>query len=324
MSEPRVFVTGLTGFAGSHLAEHLLRGGWETVSGTRRPGGSTSNVESFRGSLDLFEVDLRQGEEVQRVLREVQPDWVFHLAAQSNVRRSFEQPVETLESNVLGQLHLLEGLRRHVPGARVQIACSAAQYGRVEEEELPIREEAPPRPLSPYAVSKVSQDVLGDQYYRRYGMWIVRTRGFNHTGPRRPSDFVCSSFARQIARVEAGLSEPELSVGNLEARRDFTDVRDVVRGYVRSLREGRPGTVYNLCSGRAVRIEDVLGTLIEMRHEEIRRVRDPDRTHPAEVPVLRGSYERLRKHTGWEPAIPLERTLRDLLDFWREKVRTQA
>jgi GDP-4-dehydro-6-deoxy-D-mannose reductase len=203
----------------------------------------------------------------------------------------------------------------------IQIACSSEEYGLVHPDEVPIKETNPLRPLSPYAVSKVGQDFLGYQYFQSYGLKVIRTRGFNHTGPRRASVFVTSSFARQLATIEAGLAEPVLKVGNLDAVRDFTDVRDMVRAYWLAVTQGRPGEAYNIATGHGITIRDLLAKLIELVGVEVKVETDPARLRPSDVEILIGDSSKFRADTGWEPRIPFDQTLRDLLDYWRERVR---
>jgi GDP-4-dehydro-6-deoxy-D-mannose reductase len=315
----RVLITGVTGFVGSHLAEYCLGLGHE-VAGTMRWRSQQENLEFVRGKVTLYEADLRDGTAARNVINEFRPERIFHLAAQSFVAASWSSPAETLSTNVLSQVHLLEAIREANLDTRVQIAGSSEEYGQVMDDELPIKETNPLRPLSPYAVSKVAQDLLGFQYFRSYGLYIVRTRAFNHEGPRRGEVFVTSSFAKQIALAEAGKAEPVLNVGNLEARRDFTDVRDVVHGYWLSLEKCEAGEVYNLGSGKAWRISEVADMLIAEAKVPIEVRADPSRMRPSDVPVLLADTTKFRTATGWEPQIPFEQTLHDTLEFWRERV----
>ncbi|MGH2794534.1 MAG: GDP-mannose 4,6-dehydratase, partial [Actinomycetota bacterium] len=249
---------------------------------------------------------------------------IFHLAAQSFVAASWSAPAETLTTNVQCQVHLLEAVREANLDARIQVAGSSEEYGKVSEDELPIRETNALRPMSPYAVSKVAQDLMGFQYNQSYGTWIVRTRAFNHEGPRRGEVFVTSSFAKQIALAEAGRGEPVLNVGNLEAQRDFTDVRDVVKAYWLALEKCEPGEVYNIGSGRAWKISDVAEMLIGMAKVPIEIRQDPSRMRPSDVLVLQADTTRFRETTGWEPTIPFEQTLWDTLEYWRDRVGERA
>jgi len=238
----RSLITGLTGFVGSHLAEYLLEDEAE-VFGTARWRSDTSNIEHLEGRIGLVECDIRDSASIKQVILDVRPDEIYHLAAQSFVPTSWRAPSETLETNIVGQVHLLEAVRELGTNPRIQIAGSSEEYGMVRENELPIKETNSLRPLSPYAVSKVGQDLLGYQYFMSYGLNIIRTRAFNHTGPRRGSVFVTSNFAKQIADIERGRREPVIRVGNLDAKRDFSDVRDIVRGYVLAARQGEPSEV---------------------------------------------------------------------------------
>jgi GDP-4-dehydro-6-deoxy-D-mannose reductase len=313
----RVLVTGVTGFAGSHLVDYMAERGDAEIWGIQRWRSRTENIEHLRGSMKLVECDLRDAESTRDTIEQIRPEWIFHLAAQSFVPTSWKAPTESLTTNVLGQLHLFEACRRLGLKPRIQVACSSEEYGMVHEDELPIRETNPLRPLSPYAVSKVAQDMLAYQYFMSYGTDVVITRGFNHEGPRRGPVFVASDFAKQIADIERGLKAPVIHVGNLEARRDFTDVRDMVRAYWLALEKCEGGEVYNICSGRAWRIKDVLEMLLGMTKLKIEVREDPARLRPSDVPVLLGDHSKFTDRTGWKPSIPFEQTLKDMLEFWR-------
>jgi GDP-4-dehydro-6-deoxy-D-mannose reductase len=223
-------------------------------------------------------------------------------------------------TNVVGQTNLFEGIRALGLDPVIQIACSSEEYGLVHPDEVPIREDNPLRPLSPYAVSKVGQDLLAYQYWMSYRLHAVRTRGFNHTGPRRGDVFVTSNLARQLAEAEKGVREPVMWVGNLEAIRDFTDVRDMVRAYWLALEHGEPGEVYNLCSGRGYTIRNVLEILLGLGTVRVEVREDPARLRPSDVQVLLGDCSRFRQATSWQATIPFEVTLKDLLDYWRQRV----
>ena len=313
----RVLVTGVTGFAGSHLVDYMVERGDAEIWGIQRWRSRTENIEHLRGSMKLVECDLRDAESTRDTIEQIKPEWIFHLAAQSFVPTSWKAPTESLTTNVLGQLHLFEACRRLGLKPRIQVACSSEEYGMVYEDELPIKESNPLRPLSPYAVSKVAQDMLAYQYYMSYGTDVVITRGFNHEGPRRGPVFVASDFAKQIADIERGLKTPVIHVGNLEARRDFTDVRDMVRAYWLALEKCPGGEVYNICSGKAWRIKDVLDLLLGMTKVKIEVREDPARLRPSDVPVLLGDHSKFTERTGWKPSIPFEQTLKDMLEFWR-------
>jgi GDP-4-dehydro-6-deoxy-D-mannose reductase len=264
--------------------------------------------------------DLRNPGGVEALLRQVQPNCIFHLAAQSSVPASFEDPWDTLENNIRAELNLLEAVRRSGRNVRVLVVGSNEEYGAPNAGELPQTEDSPLRPNNPYAVSKVAQDLLGLQYYLAHKVPVVRVRPYNHTGPGQSPRFVVPSFAQQIARIEAGLQEPALKVGNLDASRDFTDVRDIVRAYHLAVTQGKAGEVYNLASGRPQSVRGLLEKLLSYSRPDIRVERDPSRYRPVDVPVVYGSAEKFHRRTGWQPGIPFEQTLQDILDYWRQEV----
>ncbi len=316
----RALITGITGFAGSHLAEMLLAEHPEVeVYGTYRWRSRMDNIEHLAPGLRLVECELRDPSSVRWAVERARPDVVFHLAAQSFVPSSWTAPGDTVLSNLSGQINLFEAIRSLDLDPVVQIACSSEQYGLVQPDEVPIRESNPLRPLSPYAVSKVGQDFLGYQYFQSYGLKVIRTRGFNHTGPRRGDVFVTSNFARQVARIELGLAEPVIRVGNLDAVRDFTDVRDMVRAYWLAVTRGTPGEVYNIATGEGQTIREMLDRLLALARVEVRVETDPARLRPSDVQILIGDSSKFRADTGWEPRIPFEQTLADTLEFWRER-----
>lgn len=316
----RAFVTGITGFAGSHLSELLLKENVE-VHGVQRWRSKSDNIDHISDKIHFHEADLLDAHSLYTVIDDVKPDFIFHLAAQSYVQSSWASPANTLEVNIIGTVHLFEAVRKSELNIPIQIACSSEEYGKVLKDELPIRETNPLRPLSPYAVSKLAMDYLGYQYFESYGMKIIRTRGFNHTGPRRGDVFAESTFARQIAEIEAGKKEPVVYVGNLDAVRDYTDVRDMVRAYYMAVQKCQPGEAYNIATGKGWRIGDVLDILISMSKVKIKILEDKDRMRPSDVEVLIGDASKFMKHTGWKPEIPFETTMKDLLDYWREKVK---
>lgn len=313
----RVLVTGVTGFAGSHLVDYMLSRGDCEIVGIQRWRSRTENIEHFADKITLLECDLRDASSTRDTLEKVRPEWIFHLAAQSFVPTSWTAPSESLHTNILGQVNLFEAVRRLDLKCRIQLACSSEEYGMVFPSEVPIKETNPLRPLSPYAVSKVAQDLLGYQYWMSWKLDSVRTRGFNHEGPRRGPVFVASDFAKQIADIEKGRKPPVLSVGNLDAKRDFTDVRDMVKAYWLALEKCEAGEVYNICSGRAWSIGDVLDALLGMTKAKIEVRKDPARLRPSDVPILLGDNTKFAKATGWQPTIPFEQTLKDMLEFWR-------
>ena len=316
----KILITGVTGFVGSHLAEYCLSLDQQVeVIGTCRWRSRRENIEHLEDAINLYECDLRDASSVKTLLADIQPERIFHLAAQSYVPSSWNSPGETITTNVIGQLNIFEAMRETNSTASIQIAGASEEYGLVHPEEAPITEENPLRPLSPYAVSKVAQDMLAYQYFQSYGLKVVRTRAFNHTGPRRGDVFVTSNFAKQIAEIEAGQRPPIIHVGDLNPKRDFTDVRDIVRAYWLSLEHCSLGEVYNVASGKAYRIKEVLKILLDNSGQDIEVVEDPERLRPSDVPLLLGDNSRFCKATGWSPEIPFEQTAKDLLDYWRER-----
>lgn len=314
----KILITGITGFVGSHLADFILHEKLGKVIGIHRWRSDMRNVKHIIDKVELYECDLRDAFSVHDLIETIKPDKIFHLAAQSYVPTSWRAPTESLTTNIIGQLNIFEAVKKTKIDPWIQIAGSSEEYGLVYEDELPINETNPFRPLSPYAVSKVGQDMLGYQYFKSFGTKVVRTRAFNHTGPRRAQVFVCSDFAKQIVDIENGKRKPVISVGNLEAHRDFTDVRDTVRGYWLSLEHCEPGEAYNICSGKSWQIKDVLVKLLEKSSVEIDVRQDPNRMRPSDVPILRGDNSKFVSAAGWKRAIDFEQTLEDILNFWRK------
>ncbi len=342
----RVLITGITGFAGSHLAEYILAHHSDVaVYGTYRWRSRMENLEDIKraGKLDIVEgrfsdgaglrdetkigrvtllhCELTDAGAVEKLIGAVQPQRIYHLAAQSFVQSSFDEPASTLHINITSQLNILEAIRRHDTKIRMHVAGSSEEYGLVHPDEVPMKETNPLRPLSPYAVSKVAQDKLAYQYFKSYGLHLVVTRGFNHTGPRRGTHFVTSTIARQIALIEAGQHEPVIYHGDLTSKRDWTDVRDMVRAYWLALERGEAGEVYNVGRGRTWAIGEMLSMQLANSTVKIRSQEDPARLRPSDVPILWADASKFQKATGWEPTIPFEQTLRDLLDYWRDRVR---
>lgn len=303
----RVLITGAGGFAGAHLSAWLSGRPDVEIHGVSRKG-----PRAF---------DLLDAEATRRAVAEVRPERIFHFAAESRVSQAWAEPGRVITVNVECQVNLLEAMRREAPSARVLVTGSAEEYGEVAPSEMPVRESAPLRPVNAYGLSKVAQDLLAWQYARDFGLYAVRTRAFNHTGPGQRAHFVAGDFARQIALAEAGKTEPVIRVGNLEAVRDFCDVRDVVRAYWLALDRGAPGDVYNVASGKGRTIRELLDALLSRASVKIRVEVDPAKLRPKELSVSIGDSSKLTAATGWRPEIPFEKTLEDLLENWREKVR---
>ncbi len=315
----KALITGIAGFVGSYMAELLLSNGFE-VSGLCRPRSKMDHIESIKSKLHLEDADLLDSHSLYTTINKTKPDYIFHLAAQSFVPTSWGSPAVTLEVNIVGSANLFEAVRQVGIDPVIQIACSSEEYGMVHADEVPIKETNPLRPLSPYAVSKLAMDYLGYQYFESYQTRIVRTRGFNHTGPRRGDTFAESTFAKQIALIEKGKQEPIIYVGNLEAARDYTDVRDMVRAYLLAVEKCDPGEVYNIATGKAIKIADVLNMMLKMSKVKVEIKQDPARMRPSDVPILIGDASKFKAKTGWSPEIPFEKTAEDLLNYWRERV----
>jgi len=310
----RCLITGCEGFIGSHLADFLIEKGLE-VFGTVYE--DTLNMKFLEGKVKLLRRDMKDKEQMEDMIKEVKPDIVFHLAAQSYVMVSWEDPEETLKTNVLGSSYLLEAIRQHTPDTIVEIVGSGSVYGPRGISELPIHEETGFRPTSMYAVSKIGEEMLGYFYSKVFNMRVIRIRPFNMTGPRKTYD-ACSDFSRGIVEIERGIKD-KLEVGNLETVRDFTDGRDAVKALWLLVDKGEPGGLYNLCSGKGWKMKDILDLLIRLYGKEIEYRVVPERLRPFDDPIYTGDSSRL-KALGWKPEIPMEKTLSDMLDWWRENL----
>lgn len=312
----KILITGITGFAGSHLAEYCLKMGAE-VHGTIRWRSKRDSISHIEKNLILHNCDLGDPSNVSNLLKN-DFDWIFHLAAQSHVPTSWDAPTETMRNNILCQVNIFqEMVNICATNTKIMIAGSSEEYGLVHPNEIPINENNPLRPLSPYGVSKVAQDLLGQQYFHSYGLKIFISRAFNHSGPRRPDYFVCGKIAKQAAEIRTGKREG-FELGDTSSVRDFTDVRDMVRAYWMMLDSGNieAGTPYNISSGWGIKIDD----LVEMASRIIgikgHIMRDPDHLRPSDVPILIGDSTKFREATGWEPEIHIQNTMKDMIAYW--------
>ena len=316
-------ITGIAGFVGSHLAEFLLKKDYE-VHGLIRYRTDLHNIKNIKDKLILHEGDITDYNSISKVIKKIRPDEIYHLAAMSFVPFSWKSVSATFNINVIGTINMFEAIKNNnlIDKTKIQIACSSEEYGKIHEDELPVKETNPLRPLSPYGVSKVTCDMLAYQYYKSYGLKTIRTRAFNHCGPRRGEAFVTSNFAKQIASIERGDKKSQILVGNLNAKRDFTDVRDMVRAYWLAVQHCIPGEeVYNICSGKTYTIRYILETLLKHTDKKIKVVMDPSRLRPSDVPILLGDCSKFKKVTNWKRDYNLEQTLIDILNYWREELK---
>lgn len=319
----KVLVTGIGGFVGGHLTRELLDKGY-CVEGTVFTETDVENAKKLAadetleiGEADIHHCDIRDARAVEALIGRTAPDYLIHLAAITFVPASMENPKETFETNLIGTMNLLNAMRSRGPDARVLYVSSSEVYGYVAEEDMPVGETSPIRPANPYSLSKASADILARQYFEFFDLPVVRMRPFNHTGPGQSPRFVCPDFARQVAEIQMGRREPRIEVGNLDARRDFTDVRDVARAYRLALETATAGEAYNVCSGEAVSIGAILDKLVRLSGVDIEVLQDPARMRKADVPVYFGDNGKIADACGWSPVITIDDTLRDLLQYWK-------
>jgi len=313
----RALITGISGFAGSFLTEFLINKGYE-VFGIFYDKSTFSNLSASINMIKLYQCDIRYFHNIKKIIKEIQPDEIYHLAAISFVPSSFKDPKLTFDTNFYGTLNIYRSIIELGIQSKILYVGSAEEYGIVAKDHLPIEEDCPLRPTNLYSISKVSADLLSYFYFKNYNLNIIRVRPFNHIGPRQSPEFVSSDFAKQIAEIEKGLREPIIKVGNLEAKRDFTDVRDMVRSYWLTLDKGESGEVYNICSEKAIQIKGLLDHLLELSSRKVEIMKDPKRMRPSDNPILQGDSSKIRRRSGWKPEILLDKTLKDILEYWRK------
>ena len=319
MMAKKILITGASGFVGSHLVDYLALNLNNILFGTSFSKNGSNNLSENKKKIELLEVDLRNEEEVFDLVDKVKPDIIYHLAAFTSAADSFKSPRETVLNNIACQINIFEAMRKSgLLNSKTLVVASAEVYGSVRKEDMPMDEETPLNPTNPYAVSKLAQDFLGRQYFLSYGLKTVRVRPFNHVGPRQSPNFVVSGFAQKIVEVEKGKREPLLPVGNLEAKRDFTDVRDVVRAYSLLMEKGEFGEVYNIGSGVSYKISEILNKLLSFSNAKIKIESNQSLFRPIDDPELVCDASKLIKLTSWKPEIPIEQTLKDTLDYWRQ------
>ncbi len=314
----KILITGITGFMGSHQAEYLLKKGDVELYGITRNVNPIEEFE-FKDRVTWYRGNMRLISFVEDTLSKIKPDKIYHFAAYTLVGKSFDNPQYFFDVNIASQLNLLESIKKLKLNPRILICGSGDEYGLVLPNEIPIKETTPLRPSSPYSVSKITQDFLGYQYAKSYGMNIVISRAFSHTGARSNEYFAPSNFAKQIALIEKGLQPPIIKVGNLEAIRDFTDVGDTAEAYYLLMEKGQASEVYNICSEKGYKIREILDILLSFSKVKINIEQDPSRMRPSDVPILIGDCSKLKKATGWEAKTPIEESLRELLDYWRQR-----
>lgn len=316
----KAFITGMDGFVGGYLAEALLEEGAEVAGTVLNPSEPLRMGEKARQQVRPIPGDIRRSGALDDALKQLQPEWIFHLAAVSYVPSADDDPLPAFQTNVQGTLLLLEAVRRQCPKSRLMFISSGEVYGKADPAQMPLTEDSPVRPANFYAVTKRAGELWSEYYHRVQGLDIGILRPFNHIGPRQSERFVASSFARQIAEIEAGRAEPLLRVGNLEAYRDFTDVRDVVRAYLLAARKAPSGEILQVCSGRRVQIRRILDFYLAQARVRVAVEQDPGRMRASEVPERWGSYGKLEDLTGWRPTRTLENTLQDIFDSWRSGI----
>ncbi len=316
----KVLIIGIAGFAGSHLAELLLHEKSLGVYGLVRKGTPPHNLKAFKSKLRLSSGDMLDAKEMRKLLQKIKPDIIYHLAAQSASKKAWEHPAQTLETNILGTLNILEAMRSLKTSPVIQVVGSSEEYGLIQKSQIPIKETTALNPITPYGVSKVAQDLLARQYHHSFGLKIVRTRAFSHFGPRQSCDFAASNFAKQVAMIETGKTKPVIYTGNLDTVKDFTDVRDVVKAYVLAAHKGTPGEVYNICRGQGHAIHEIVDFYLEEAHCRIKIKKDLKRLRPDENPPIVGDPRKFFLKTGWKPKIAFKESLLDILNYWRAQV----
>lgn len=312
-------IIGGAGFVGAYLVRHLKNDLGQDVVVTKMPREQVKVDGVDMNSIQVRDLDILQKESIVALFREIRPDYIYHLAAQSSVSVSWKNPALTVDVNVKGGVNILEALRELEDKPRVLFIGSGEEYGHILPGEIPIKEGNVPRPGNIYAATKVGQNMLAKIYADAYGLDVMMVRAFNHIGPNQLPLFVVADFCKQVAEIEAGNREPVMKVGNLSAKRDFTDVRDVVRAYALLMKSGCAGETYNIGSGHAIAIEDILKQILDHSSVEIRVEVDPERLRPVDVPIIEADTTKVYEATGWKPEISLEQTIRETLDYWRTK-----
>ncbi len=316
----KILITGIAGFAGKHLTSYLAGEGKHKIIGIDLSL-KDFNPDNHGQKIELEELDLTDRQKVFHIIKKFKPHQVYHLAAQSSVSYSWGNPVETFRINVFGGINILEGLKAFCPRCRVLMVCTAEEYGETEGEDKAINENFKIYPQNPYAISKSALDFFTSVYYKAYQLPVFISRSFNHIGPGQSERFVASDFARQVALIEKGSQDPVIMVGNIECFRDFLDVRDAVRAYNYIINKGSEGQVYNVCSGEKRKISDLLDILISLsKRRDVKVKVDRSKFRAIDVKIIYGDNSKLKAHTGWTPQYSVEESLRDTLNYWKQKI----
>jgi GDP-4-dehydro-6-deoxy-D-mannose reductase len=321
----RILITGIAGFVGKHLTRYLLEDGNNEILGADLKSANFSTdkfgADGAQNKIKVLEVDIEDKKSVENIIVKFKPQQIYHLAAQSSVNFSWENPVETFRANVFGGINILESLKNYCPGCRILVVCTAEEYSGANDKKKAIDEDFKIYPSNPYAISKAALDFFSITYHRAYGIPVLVSRSFNHIGPGQSERFVCSDFAKQIAEIENGTREPVVKVGNIEAYRDFLDVRDVVKAYSHIINRGKIGQAYNVCSGKKYKISYLLDVLMSIsRRNDITIKVDKDKFRPVDTDIVYGNNSKLRSHTGWKPEYSITDSLRSVLEYWREEI----
>ncbi|TCL59346.1 GDP-4-dehydro-6-deoxy-D-mannose reductase [Kineothrix alysoides] len=311
----KALIIGASGFVGGYLARHLLDECDMEVYATKLP---YQDIEDE--NIKKYDLDILEKEEIVSLLFEIRPDYIFHLAAQSSVGMAWKNPGVTIDINIKGSVNVMDAVRELYYKPRVLLIGSGEEYGHIKSDEIPISEETMIRPGNIYAATKVCQNMIGSIYAQAYDMEIMMVRAFNHIGPTQAPIFVVSDFCKQVAEIEKGMRDPVMYVGNLDSMRDFTDVRDVVRAYALLMEIGKPGETYNVGSGRAVAIREILNLIISLSDKDIKVEIDQNKIRPVDVPIIEADIAKIKELTGWKPKIPLQQTIKETLNYWRERV----
>lgn len=315
----KALIIGGAGFVGQHLINHIRKHTDWILYVTK-----ISSEKLDISDVTVVDLNILNQSEIDEILSIIQPDYVFHLAAQSSVAYSWKNPGLTIDVNIKGTVNLLDSIRKLELKSRILLIGSGEEYGFIKEDEVPIFETNPTRPGNIYAATKVAQNNIGSIYAKAYGMSIIMVRAFNHIGPNQEPIFVVADFCKQVIEIEYGLKEPIINVGNLSAKRDFTDVRDVVRAYVDLIQHGKAGEIYNVGSGLAISIQDILDSIISHSKKSIQINVDPQRMRPSDIPIIEANIDKIYECIHWKPRITLEQTLKETLDYWRHRIKKQV